>query len=671
MSASVETTRPAPGTDSVLHVARPRIPTHIWILSLIMLAGLACRLFDLSRLPLWSDEAESSINALTILEKGVPADSYQGNPLYENWMVRIWPDNPEYEFRDISYSDRKMAVYHSWLPLYSIAFSFRLLGITAGPSGALRPQYGSAERRWRSIAARVPSVFFGTLCILGFYLAGVRLRDRQTGLLAAFLAAFLAIHISYSQTARYYAASAAAITFCFWATLAMRQSARWRDFLFGSFLFSLLFYTHLLAFAVAFLMWAIAMATRVREWRLIGSKVVVFLLGVAGLCTPWLIATDFLHYNSQIPRAWKRLNLPGDLIIGHLLFSEFGFVLLIGIILAGAAAIRRGRMSARFVAPLRRYEAALVFSYLWLILSYFVFFFNIPAPSFIVGRLSLVLLPATLLIVAMIFCSVAAIVSKRNAPFLATIGAVAFILISNWRHPHNLRLATLGLTEADDILPPTHLVDTAVEYLRTMPINGATRLFASPDMQFVLTFYTGMLVQSIVPVRKQYLDDYPGDIILFSSEAFWRTGPVSPDRLHKAAIAVGRELSAQDALDLSCRLSSLAFRSQQAAKVSRVVPPLAPVPPFAASLWAAQQKDSPEWFRGTYSWFPGQFLLFRDFEIRDSSEWWLDYFYALVGPEQRRAHPNYENRIRNATLTVLPCADLVAYYSPGNLRTPE
>jgi len=57
--------------------------------------------------------------------------------------------------------------------------------------------------------------------------------------------------------------------------------------------------------------------------------------------------------------------------------------------------------------------------------------------------------------------------------------------------------------------------------------------------------------------------------------------------------------------------------------------------------------------------------LFRNVQLGDLSEWWFYYEYALVGPDQRRIHPNYENRIRNATLTVLPCSDLVAYYSPG------
>src|SRR5215467_6986941 len=336
--------RVAPGAPAV----RSQSSTHIWVLSFLLLTGLACRIYDLGRLPLWVDEAESSINALTILQKGVPADSYQGSPLFENWMTRPWPDNPEFEFRDTSYSDRHVAAYHGWLPLYSIALSFRLFGITSSPAGMLRPQYDEAQRLRRTIAARLPSVFFGMLCIVGFYLAGCRLQGRETGLVAALLATFLAVNISYSQTARYYAGTAAGVTFCIWATLAMRQSARRQDFLIGGILFSLLFYTHLVAFAAACLMWAIVMAFRANQWRTIAPKALLFVGVIAGLCAPWLIATDYLKYSGQLPKAWRLLTLPADLIVIRLLLKEFGFVVVVGAMLAAAVVALRRRVSPRF-----------------------------------------------------------------------------------------------------------------------------------------------------------------------------------------------------------------------------------------------------------------------------------------------------------------------------------
>jgi len=432
--------RIAPGAP----VVRSQSSTHIWILSFLLLTGLACRIYDLGRLPLWTDEAESSINALTILQKGVPADSYQGSPLFENWMIQPWPDNPEFEFRDISYSDRHVAAYHGWLPLYSIALSFRLFGITSSPAGMLRPQYDEAQRLRRTIAARLPSVFFGMLCIVGFYLAGCRLQGRETGLVAALLATFLALNIVYSQTARYYVETTAGVTFCIWATLAMRQNARWRDFLIGGVLFSLLFYTHLVAFATACLMWAIVMAFRANPWRARAPKVLAFVGVIAGLCTPWLMATGYLKFSGQLPKAWRLLTLPGDLIVIRLLVKEFGFVVAMGAMLRGAVVVLRRRVWPRVTEPFERYKKSFVFAYLWLVVSYVVFFFTMPPASFGVSRLTPLLLPPALLFLAMVLCSVAAIFSKRRVLPVAAIGATALVLMANWRHPDNVRLAKLG-----------------------------------------------------------------------------------------------------------------------------------------------------------------------------------------------------------------------------------
>jgi len=58
--------------------------------ALIVLA-LVLRGAWLGRELLWIDEAESTINALTILDHGVPVDHHLGLPLYENTLVRPWP----------------------------------------------------------------------------------------------------------------------------------------------------------------------------------------------------------------------------------------------------------------------------------------------------------------------------------------------------------------------------------------------------------------------------------------------------------------------------------------------------------------------------------------------------------------------------------------------------
>src|SRR5690242_9689827 len=99
------------------------------IFVLILALGVYLRGHDLSATPPTGDESESALNALTILQSGVPRGEYLGLPIYENVLTEPWPDNAEYEFRDSSYSNKGLAIYHGWLPLYTMAASFKAFGV--------------------------------------------------------------------------------------------------------------------------------------------------------------------------------------------------------------------------------------------------------------------------------------------------------------------------------------------------------------------------------------------------------------------------------------------------------------------------------------------------------------------------------------------------------------
>ena len=57
------------------------------LLALVVL-GVALRVLSALSQPLWVDEAESAVNALTIHEHGLPVDRYLGLPIYENTLSR-------------------------------------------------------------------------------------------------------------------------------------------------------------------------------------------------------------------------------------------------------------------------------------------------------------------------------------------------------------------------------------------------------------------------------------------------------------------------------------------------------------------------------------------------------------------------------------------------------
>src|SRR5215813_8359517 len=99
------------------------------LLLVCLVAATALRFSFAASEPLWVEEAESSINALSILEHGYPADHYLGMPIYENVLLTASSDSKEYEFKNSSHSGSGMAINQDWLPLYSIAAALAFAGI--------------------------------------------------------------------------------------------------------------------------------------------------------------------------------------------------------------------------------------------------------------------------------------------------------------------------------------------------------------------------------------------------------------------------------------------------------------------------------------------------------------------------------------------------------------
>jgi hypothetical protein len=153
--------------------------------------GILLRSWNLADPVLFRDEAESAINALTILEHGVPTDRYLSLPIYENTLTRPWPDSEEYEFKDTSYSDRGFAVYHGWLPPYAIAASFVIFDIV--PDKATDPpqvRHDDVHMRRRALAARAPSVVFAGIFLVALFAVGKALYALEAGMLALAIGAF-------------------------------------------------------------------------------------------------------------------------------------------------------------------------------------------------------------------------------------------------------------------------------------------------------------------------------------------------------------------------------------------------------------------------------------------------------------------------------------------------
>jgi hypothetical protein len=186
----------------------------------IILAGTFLRVAWMRHSALWCDEAESSINALTILDRGFPFNEYLGIPIYENTLTEPWDGHPEYEFRDSSYSPQGLAVYHGWLPLYAIAASQAICGLR--PDHSADPpavQHGVEQISRRTIAPRLPSIAFAVLCMASIYFLAGELGGVAAGFAALTLMAFNAKTVDFGYEARYYSLTLLATVLVAWCLL--------------------------------------------------------------------------------------------------------------------------------------------------------------------------------------------------------------------------------------------------------------------------------------------------------------------------------------------------------------------------------------------------------------------------------------------------------------------
>jgi len=632
------------------HLARARRLELGAVLAILVL-GVVLRLWHLDEGVLFIDEAESSLNALTILEHGVPTDAYLGLPLFENTLTEEWPGHPEYEFRDTSYSSRGFAIYHGWLPLYAIAGSLALAGIEPDPIvSPPRVLHDDAEIHARIRAARMPSVWFGGLFLVAIYLTGRALHGREAGLCAMLAAALAPRCIWLAQQARYYSAALAFGALAGWCLLQVHRHGRWRDFALAGLVFVLLFHSSSLAFALLVLA-SLPLWPGILRHARAGAKGGLALGVVALGLVPWMLWTGYFENVRRIPMARELLAFPADYLV---YVRERAGELAVGTLLCGllgGALWMRRRLPARWSEPLAGVRLPLLFLAWWTVSSYLGFQLLVPAASCSMARLSHVLIVAPLLLVGLAL----AVAARGLAPgelrasvlaLGATLAALAGsdnLLRRQQRNPHE-----------------ENAVFELVEHLRGLELAPDARLYALPYQHFCLAFYTGLPVQSIAPVRAEFLDAYPGEVLVI--ECATRVVPPRWESLQRLARAEGVALDDADAQAWAPRLYGMLVRAAARPLVSALVPetPQVPQPPWVAPVLAGLAEETAHNGQGRYDYALDNPALFRRHTPMTLAEFWPAFFYAFVDPEGRRGESaNYARRAREAEACVLDSGWLV------------
>lgn len=632
-----------------------------WVMfGLLLVIGTLLRLDSALSKPFWVDEAESSINAETILLHGLPTDTFLDQPIYENILIRPWLGSEEYEFDDLSYSAKGVAVYHGWLPLYTIAGSMVAFGQTPDQRVASRkPVHGPESLVRRTFVPRLPAVLFALVFMVMMYGLGRTLGGPAAGWAVLVYAALAKKNIFYGSQARYYSLTLVLIAGCGWSLWHIIRHGRWRDYLLGSFCWVLLFHTHTASCLGMSIVALVTLPRQRKSPRVWLKRITAFSLVALGTL-PWVWWTGYLSNAGGIPPAW-RMDGFTSAVLAYVLQrpTELG-LFCIGLVAAMLAWWFADRMPRRLVEAFGARRGALALVSVWAGVMFLAFVLGMPAASFFMTRLSLMIAVPCILLASMIVAGLSYLVSHRYAHLIAPVGVLALMAVTG-RLPDFSAILHRG--------DPYNTVRSIMAYLDRADLPEDTRLYATPNTHLTLTYYTGLPIQSVAPVRKSYLDRYPGRVVIFEKHYF--TPPPSVGVVLDAAGRAGVELTDGEVRDWASRIHSRLQREEIAPNVTAVVPGLRDIPDYLDPLVKAQRASN-EMERNTLAQRLSNSLMFYGFTIRTSRDWWQTYKYRFVDPASRSGpNVNYTDRARAATVTAIPDGRCMVYDCPALINVPS
>ena len=617
----------------------------------LILAGVLLRVDGMNRTGLWCDEAESSINALTILDCGFPLHEYLGIPIYENTLTERWDGHPEYEFRDSSYSPQGLAVYHGWLPLYAIAASQALFGLRADhPTDPPAVLHGADAIAVRTVAPRVPAIVFSALCMLAvFFLAG-ELGGPTAGFAALTLMAFNAKTVDFGYQARYYSLTLLMTVVAALCLVRVVRRGSWGAYLLLGFAEALLFHTHQLSaiiFAGAALV-TVPAVIRHRGWFWKS-------LGAGGLCAglviPWIWLSGFLCTASGVPKASRLFDSFSDWL-AYLLERPDQLVLLAVLVLVLLLGkLRPTWFPNRFHDALRYHGKIYLALFAWLAVGYAAFHLLVPAASFFHERLSLVLWIPYVLVLALLASDLLREATPRWAAVLAIVAMTGFLAVRG----------RLAFIENPSVIGSRAETATVIGALQKIRFDDGTRLYASPNYHLTCTYYSGLPVQSVAPVRKSFFAAFNKPMVFIEPQMEWMSPDASDVRL--AAMTQNIRLT-PDQVEKFRGMVWTTIASEELAEQGILVPPLAPLPDFLQPVVGKtrmQMLDAREKSLRAMKCWP----IFHRISAGRIKDFWLGFFYRFVDPEERTGRNlNILPRLHNAKLEFLPSANVVIYEIP-------
>ena len=266
----------------------------------------------------------------------------------------------------------------------------------------------------------------------------------------------------------------------------------------------LLFHTHSLSFLILSALLVACAPLMLRSKRDLLKLSLTGTILVLGL-VPWMYVTGFAGEASRIPGAWRVVAFPNDFLSWFA--TRKAFAVVIGSVLALVVLSTGGRYrpESRLMAAAKTVRQPVYFAAIWSVIAYLGFMLLIPAASFYIERLTLVLAIPGYLLLALSTSIAGRTIAPRRSVILSPLLILAFLGARG----------TLSLQF--DQQPGQPNMQMFAELANRWTLAPGTRLYAFPNSHLLLTYYLGLPVQSIAPIRASFLEHYPGDIILLET----------------------------------------------------------------------------------------------------------------------------------------------------------
>lgn len=615
-------------------------------------AGMLMRISAMTSTTLWLDEAESAINGLTILETGLPGDTYLGLPMYENTLTEQWEGHPEYEFRDSSYSHSGVAVYHGWLPLYSIAAAQALFQMKPDvPSGAPEVLHGVDEIGFRTVVPRLPALLFSFGTMVTVFLLARNVAGLAAGLAALLWISLADVAVDLGSQSRYYSLTLLMTTLVVTALWRAVNSGSWASFFALGIAEGLLFHTHQLSSVVFAAAASIAIPWLMLHDRWIAKSAAAVAIALL-LTVPWALWSGFFETASNVPKVFLLFESWRDWV-GYIFRHPLPLLMVIpAVLLIAALHLCPDRLPDQLRTAAAKHAPIYAFLLIWMTLIYGAFHTLVPAASYFENRLTLMLLVPYIFLLALFIADVSSAIPKLSPVMVSLV------------------LAFLSLVVIHRVYRPTTLspdfdnagIPSIVSTLQTQHYGPDTRFYATPNEHLVNTYYTGLPIQSIAPVRSTFLNEYPGTIVFLEKH---RTPPLLPEEtIRDAAAPAGVKMSTDRVRHVQRALwEQVVSRNLEA----RELPSPQPTPLQGVSQSLQQEYEA---FCEEADLAERTFLkrapIFRDVSVERNEELWNAFYVRFVDYRSRVGkRANIYTRLKSSEVTYVPEALTVVYRSPG------